>query len=135
MARFATTAKASTLQRLPDDRYLATLVAFVLTLEATAIDDALDLLDILITEIFSEATKAGERARLRTIKDLDEAAIKLSQVCRIVLDTHVPDFALRTAIFEAPTRENMEAALGKVDTLVRPPEDKDYPRRTRNSTR
>jgi hypothetical protein len=39
-----------------------------LTLEATALDDALDLLDILITEVFSNAVKAGKQARLRTIK-------------------------------------------------------------------
>jgi hypothetical protein len=74
LARFATAAKASAIERLPEQRRLATLVVFALTLEATALDDALDLLDILITEIFSNATKAGEKARLRTIKDLDIAA-------------------------------------------------------------
>jgi hypothetical protein len=68
LARFAAAAKASAIQRLPEERRLATLVAFALTLEATALDDALDLLDILITEIFANATKAGEKARLRTIK-------------------------------------------------------------------
>ena len=57
LARLAMTAKASALQRLPENRRLATLVAFATTLEAVAIDDALDLLDILITEMFSEATK------------------------------------------------------------------------------
>jgi hypothetical protein len=60
------TAKASAIQRLREERRLATLVAFATTLEAAAQDDALDLLDILITEIFSDATKAGEKARLRT---------------------------------------------------------------------
>jgi hypothetical protein len=56
-----------------------------LNLEAIALDDALDLLDILVTDIFSEAKKAGERARLRRIKDLDTAAIQLSRVCRLIL--------------------------------------------------
>jgi len=44
LARFAATAKASAIQRLPEERRLATLVAFAVTLEATASDDALDLL-------------------------------------------------------------------------------------------
>ena len=46
-------AKASAINRMPDHRRLATLIAFVLNLEAIALDDALDLLDILITEIFA----------------------------------------------------------------------------------
>jgi TnpA family transposase len=126
LARFATTARASAVQRLPDERRLATLVAFALTLEATALDDVLDLLDILITEIFANATKAGEKARLRTIKDLDAAASQLSQACRLVLDPLIPDAELRAAIFKAVERGALESALGQVEALVRPPEDTYY---------
>jgi TnpA family transposase len=126
LARFATTAKSSAIQRLPDDRRLATLVAFAVTLEATAADDVLDLLDILITEIFSNATKAGEKARLRTIKDLDLAAGQLGLVCHLVLDPDIPDAELRAAIFKTLQREELESALGQVDTLVRPPDDMYY---------
>lgn len=102
-------------------------MAFAVTLEATASDDALDLLDILITEVFSEATKAGEKARLRTIKDLDDAASQLGRACRLILDSAVPDVSLRTAIFNALQREDLEAALHQVDMLARPPEDMYYP--------
>jgi TnpA family transposase len=123
LARFAATAKASAVQRLPDERRVATLVAFILNLETVALDDALDLLDIVITEIFSDAKNAGEKARLRRIKDLDAAAIQLSQVCRLILDQNVPDAALREAVFAAVAQENLEAAVGQVERLVRPPED------------
>ena len=123
LARFAATTKASAVQRLPDERRVATLVAFILNLEAIALDDALDLLDILFTEIFSDAKNAGEKARLRRIKDLDAAAIQLSQVCRLILDQNVPDAALREAVFAAIAPENLEAAVGQVERLVRPPED------------
>lgn len=126
LARFATTAKASALMRLPPARRLATLVAFVMTLEAAATDDALDLVDILITEIFSDATKAGEQARLRTIKDLDAAATRLGQVCRLVLDENVPDAQLRAAIWNTMKSEELKAALAQVEMLVRPPADMYY---------
>ncbi len=126
LARFANTAKAAVVQRLPETRRLATLVAFVLNLEATATDDALDLLDILVTEIFSDAARASDRARLRTIKDLDSAAIQLSQVCRLVLDDALPDAELRPAIFTALERDALKAALSQVDSIVRPPEDVYY---------
>jgi hypothetical protein len=123
LARFATTAKASAVERLPDERRVATLVAFILNLEAIALDDALDLLDILITDVFSEAKNAGERARLRRIKDLDAAAIELSKVCRLILDPNVPDVALRETVFASVAQEDLAAAVDQVDHLVRPPED------------
>jgi TnpA family transposase len=126
LARFAMAAKVSAIERLPDARRLATLVAFALMLEAVAIDDALDLLDILITEIFSDATKAGEQARLRTLKDLDRAASQLGQACRVVLAPEVPDLALRSTIFATLLREELRTALDHLDRLVRPPEDLYY---------
>lgn len=126
LARFAATAKASAIERLPEDRRLATLVAFALTLEATTLDDALDLLDILITEIFTDATTAGEKSRLRTIKDLDAAALQLGQACHLLLDTNVPDAEVRAAVFSTVKRENLEAALSQMESLARPPEDMYY---------
>ena len=124
--RYAVTVRANAIQQLSEERRLATLVAFVLTLEATALDDALDLLDILLTEIFTDATKAGEKARLRTIKDLDAAAVQLGQVCRVLLDPSLPDSEVRTAVFAFMKREDLEAAVRQVNSLIRPPEDVYY---------
>lgn len=80
----------------------------------------------MITEIFSEAEKASAKARLRTIKDLDAAAIQLSQVCRLLLDDKLSDADLRSTIFAATTKENLATAVEQVDSLVRPPEDVYY---------
>ena len=126
LARLAMTAKASALQRLPENRRLATLVAFATTLEAVAIDDALDLLDILITEMFSEATKAGQLARLRTLKDLEAAALQLSQVGRLILRPDVMDDQLRQSIFQTLPPEELEAAVVQIEQVARLPEDLYY---------
>src|SRR5262249_1415123 len=126
LARLAMTAKVSAIERLPEARRLATLVAFAVMLEATAADEALDLLDILITEIFSDATAAGEQARLRTLKDLDQAASQLGHACRVVLAPEVPDLALRATIFSTLSREELSAAVEQLDRLVRSPEDRYY---------
>ena len=126
LARFAATARAKAIERMPKKRRLATLVAFAVTLEATAVDDALDLLDILITEIFSAANHAGEKARLRTLKDLDAAALKLGAACRIVLNPEIPDTELRPAIFSAAECAGLIEALTQVETLARPPGDLYY---------
>jgi hypothetical protein len=126
LVRFANTAKASIIQRLPEARRMAILVAFVCNLEADALDDALDLLDILITEVFAGAARASDKARLRTIKDLDAAAVQLTHVCRLILDNNIPDAELRPAIFQTLTSEALAEAVNQVDALVRPPEDVYY---------
>src|SRR5215813_12129905 len=126
LTRLAMTAKADTLQRFTESRRLATLVAFAATVEAVALDDALDLFDILLTEIFSEATKAGQTARLRTLKDLDAAALQLAHVGRLVLHPDVTDEQLRHAIFRSLPPEELETAVVQIEQVARPPEDLYY---------
>ena len=62
LARFATIAKAQAMARLPEERRTATLLAFVRTLEASAQDDVLDLFDIVVTKLFTDAAAVGKRA-------------------------------------------------------------------------
>ncbi len=77
MARFAGAAKASAVARLPDDRRLATLIACIRTLEATAQDDVLDLFDIVVPQVFADALKAVREARMLGLHDLVAAALTL----------------------------------------------------------
>ena len=77
LARFATVAEAQAVARMPLERRMATLLALVRTLEATTQDDVLDLFDIAVTALFTEAAKVGKKTRLRTIRDLDAAALQL----------------------------------------------------------
>lgn len=69
LGRFAATTRMPALQRLAGPRQRATLVAFLHTLEATAQDDVLDLVDGLLTDLFAEAVSTGQKARLRPLKD------------------------------------------------------------------
>jgi hypothetical protein len=80
LSRFANTVKVSAVARLPDARRVATLVAFIHSLEASAHDDALDVLAILLRDLFAKAEQADRRVRLRTLKDLDHAASTLVSV-------------------------------------------------------
>ena len=126
LARFAGTAKVTAISRLPPVRRLATLVAFVHCLEATAQDDAVEVLDLLLHDFFSDAAKADKRARLRSIKDLDQAATVLATACRTVLDPALADGDLRDTVFARIPREVLTQALADVDALVRPPDDVYY---------
>jgi hypothetical protein len=119
LARFAGAAKVSAILRLPDPRRLATLVAFVHCLEATAQDDALEVLEALLRDLFSDAVKADKKARLRTLRDLDQAAGTLASACQMLLDTSLSDDRLRSAMFEKIPHDNPTRALDGVNALIR----------------
>ena len=123
LARFATVAKAQAVARLPKERRAATLLAFVRTLDASAQDDVLDLFDIVVTTLFADAAKVGKRTRLRTIRDLDAAALQLRQAGGVLMDDTVEDGAVRQAAFAVVPRAVLVAALEQIDAIVRPPGD------------
>jgi TnpA family transposase len=126
LARFAGAAKASAILRLPESRRLATLVAFVRCLEASAQDDALEVLEALLRELFSNAVKADKKARLRTLKDLDLAAATLASACQMLLDGNLPDSELRFRLFEKIPRDTLMQALNGVNALIRPADNVFY---------
>lgn len=57
LAHYAQAVRAQAIARMPEERRLATLLAFALHLEATAQDDALDVLIQLLKELFRRATQ------------------------------------------------------------------------------
>jgi len=126
LARFASTVKVSAVARLPAERRLATLVAFVHGQEASAQDDALDVLDILLGDLFARAQQADRKVRLHTLKDLDQAASTLAEVCRMLLDPSLPDGDWRERVYTAIGHDELAQALVDVSGLVRPPGDVFY---------
>ena len=62
-------------------------------------DDALDLLDLLMSDILREAHNDGEKERLRTLRDLDAAALQLWDALQILLDDTLDAAAVRTQTF------------------------------------
>ena len=59
LARFANVAKAQAVAQMPRERRVATLVAFVQTLQATAQDDVLDLFDVVVTKLFATPPRSA----------------------------------------------------------------------------
>ena len=126
LARFANRAKAQAISRMPAARRLATLVAFVHCLEATAQDEVLEVLEILLHDLFGKAIMADQKARLRSLKDLDESAAALAEACRLLLDPELPDEYLRKKVFAKIPRASLENARERVSALIRPPDDVYY---------
>jgi TnpA family transposase len=123
LARYAATAWAATIARMPPARRVATLLAFARVFEATALDDALDVLDSLITELSIEAQRAGRQERLRTIHDLDAAALQLREACEVLLDDACGDAQLRSTVFARVSKQCLAEAVARVGALARPLDD------------
>ncbi len=126
LARSAGAARSQAISRMPENRRIATMLAFIYILEFTATDDALDLFDWLIGSILTKSKSDGEKERLRTLKDLDAAALRLTQAGEVLLDLSQKDVDVRKLVFEIVSAEQLALAVAKVKALVRPPEDKYY---------
>jgi hypothetical protein len=77
LARVARAGKPSAIAALQEPRRTATVAALFHTLEAAAQDDAAELAEALITDLVKDAEAADKKARLRSLRDLDDAAILL----------------------------------------------------------
>jgi hypothetical protein len=126
-ARYGAAAHAQALARMPTERRSATLLAFARAFESIALDDALDLLDLLISDIVRAAHHTGEQERLRTLRALDAAALQLWEALQVLLDEQVETTAIRTKTFAHVPRERLVEAGAQVETLTRPPDDHYYP--------
>ena len=126
LARYAGTAKVGAILRLPHPRRLATLVAFAHCLEASAQDDVLEVLETILRDVFGDAIKADRKARLRSLRDLDQAAATLAGACQMLLDIGLPDAELRTRLFEKIPRSTLTRALEGVNALIRPADNVYY---------
>ena len=127
LERSASTARAQAIQRMPAERGMATLVAFACTLPASAQDDVLDVLDRLLTDLLARVDRQEQRRRLRTIGDLDVAALLLRDISLVVLDQARSDHTVRQEILARWPRERIEQAVATVGALARPPENNQAP--------
>lgn len=130
LARFAAATWTPNIGRMPDERRMATLLSFARHFEVIAMDDALDVLDALLTDLSTKAKTAGQKERLRTLGDLDSAAMQMRIVCGLVVDDACDLMRLRQEIFARVPKEQVQRTIVTVDDLTRPPDDQFFPELT-----
>ena len=123
LARYVGMTSMTKIARMPKEKRIAVLVAFVKSYETIAFDEAIDVLDLLITDIAGTAKKIGQKKRLRTLKDLDRSALTLAEVCALILNVETHDSMLRETIFARIPREQLAESITTVNDLARPSDD------------
>ncbi|MDT8913481.1 Tn3 family transposase [Amycolatopsis sp. PS_44_ISF1] len=87
LSRYGMEGKATLLRRHPEGRRLATLLATVVYLQTRAVDDALDLLDVLITsKLLARAERESAKQKVKTWPKLGKASIRLAAVVGVLLE-------------------------------------------------
>jgi TnpA family transposase len=125
LARYVTISWAPSIARMADDRRIAVLLAFAYVYETKALDDALDVLDMLITEITAQAKRSGEKKRIRTLGDLDKAALKLSDLGDLFIQ-YEKDNNLPAVIYKEITKDAICNAVEIIRKIAKPNHDKYY---------
>ena len=124
MARHVAKAKAAEIERMPAERRMAHLVAYTATLEGNAIDDVLTILDDVVGGLLSKVERKGKRRRLRTLGDLDRAALALREAWfELKAAAEDPEADLRATVMRLAV-EHVDQAAATVAELARPPDDR-----------
>ncbi|GAA2789070.1 hypothetical protein ACFQGX_37975 [Nonomuraea dietziae] len=126
LARYGLASKAPTLRDLEGDRQAATLLATVRHLETSSVDDALDVLDLLITSnLLARAERAGKAEQLRTFPKLRKAARTMASAVEVLMsareateDRLVSLVEVWKAIEEVVPREKLASAVQTVAAFV-----------------
>ncbi|MGH7733270.1 MAG: DUF4158 domain-containing protein, partial [Gemmatimonadales bacterium] len=88
LASYGMHAKAPKIGDLKGARRVATLVATVRALEASSVDDALLLFDLLMSSrLLSAAARQGDKEKLKTLPALRTAAARMAAAWSVVLGT------------------------------------------------
>lgn len=125
LARSGMAAKATALRRQPAAKRWVTVATTVAYLQGKAIDDALELLDLLmVTELLGKAEQASDKEKLRTHPRLARASMKLARAVSVLFEVtehgggEVCLDELWEAIEALTPRPELHAVMQTVEDLV-----------------
>jgi len=110
LAKLTAGLKAKSIEQMGHSKKLAALLCFVQHYEAIAIDDAIEVFDLLLQKYMNDLKLSQKKATLRSAKDLDRAAIVLAEACTFILNDQTTNTDLRQTIYEQITKVKLQEA-------------------------
>ncbi len=120
LARHAGLISMYKIMRMPNDRKIAILVAYVALFVVNSLDDALDVFDLLMADINRQSKLIGIKKRLRTLKDLDKSALYLASVCVQLLEDYTDSKSLARMVGTKPAKKRLKIAIDTINEVARP---------------
>jgi TnpA family transposase len=119
LSRYGVDGKASLLRRHGASRRLATLLATAVYLTTRAVDDALDLLEVLIsTKLLARAERDTAKAKLKTLPKVERASAKLAAAMQVLLETTTEQVDTGTGEVFPPAADTVEAMWERIEAVV-----------------
>ncbi|MGH3755630.1 MAG: DUF4158 domain-containing protein [Pseudonocardiaceae bacterium] len=128
LARYGMTATPTQLSRHPVTRRLATLLSTVVYLQGRAVDDALELLDVLMAaKLIGPVKRAVDKETLRRYPKFSRESSKLAAAVEVLLEaTDFGEDITLTEVWESieviVSRRELRAAVAAVTDSVPPPD-------------
>ncbi|WTX00847.1 Tn3 family transposase (plasmid) [Streptomycetaceae bacterium NBC_01309] len=119
LSRYGVDGKASLLKRHTDERRLATLLATAVYLTTRAVDDALDLLDVLVaTKLLARSERETTKQKLKTLPRVERASAKLATAFQVVFDSTAEQVDTETGEISPPQVETLAAMWERIEAVV-----------------
>ncbi|MET7503281.1 Tn3 family transposase [Streptomyces microflavus] len=119
LSRYGVDGKATLLKRHGDSRRLATLLATAVYLTSRAVDDALDLLEVLIaTKLLARAERETVKEKIKTLPRVERAGAKLATAFQVVFETTSEQVDTDTGEISPPSVESFQAMWERIEAVV-----------------
>jgi TnpA family transposase len=123
LARVGRKATNQALARMTPERRYPILLTFVQQTLTDTIDEAVDLYDRCLAEVYSRAGRELEEFRRRVAKATNEKVRLFQTVGRILLDPDVKDAEIRSLIYQQIAPEDLRSAVDECAQIMRPLDD------------
>lgn len=123
LAKDGLTTKAQIIGLYSRERCYSTLAVTMWHLEQQATDDVLTMFDTVMKESSLRAQRRYQRQRLRSLRDLDRAALTLRDAARVILDTNIQNKDVRKRILESIGESTLQKAVLEITEMTNAGDD------------
>ncbi len=137
LAKIGTRATNQYLQRASEVRRYPILICFLKQSLYNFTDDLIEMVDQRLWELYNQAKRNFDSARLLASKTIDQKLKTLQDIGQILLDQNIEDNSVRAKTFEYINPDELKVSLSETKQLIRPENDAyvDYFGKSYNSVR
>ena len=123
LAKIGARATNQYLQRASEVRRYPILICFLKQSLYNFTDDLIEMVDQRLWELYNQAKRNFDSARLLASKTIDQKLKTLQDIGQILLDQNIEDNSVRAKTFEYINPDELKVSLSETKQLIRPEND------------